>query len=724
MSLSDGWVTLATGQIKSNGAIWAHDAEVVFRRLVVEESIRETSATLQKWADSCVGGQFADIDYPPSEAKENTAPLYEHLERVRKLASAGLEEKEMHRSAYLATACAALAFYTSNDYTTSNWWHRELGLGLSTGRCLILLAAAGQSSAIMQSLTYIESIANVDLGHSGANQTDFAYIQLLWSLAGWKGPEASHYLAHAYAASRAVAQCTEFSARSGPAEGEGIRVDFSYSQHNPRMGEHVCSQLYPGTYGKVLLAKFFKMHRLLTGVLALTPESLRQVEGHLTEGLGWFAYAGKYDFHTLGRAIARQDEGGISGWSTWCDGLLQNASKPHVLEELKALAAGKVLTSPSFRGTRAFWTNDYLSHINEGFAVFCKTVSTRTVGTETGNGENLMGYYMGCGTYFVHTHGKEYENLQPVWHWQYLPGSTVEKIPKFNYPLVEWGQGAWGSHDFSGVISEGSHGVATMILTRQNIKESYKTIITLPNEMYCLGMAGDLTGTTYSVHTTVNQCWQDGYAVGMNQSGSNSINSGTLTQSDFTRVLHGGLAYEFLLPASVTMEMTTSRGSWGGINKSLSADEVSAPTFSLWINHPKSGGNAYAYSIHKREADVVKPTFVCTKQAQYICKKDVAAGAIFKAGEVVDLGVVKLIFDAPLAFIARFGASSLTLTIGDPTQKLDKIDVKLEWEKKTYNHVCELPTDGDYRGQSVTFTFTEAGVERASRVGVLLAGEQ
>lgn len=713
MSISDKWIKDAKEQMAKKPDAWLNDAEQSFTRLLGDETGSEVQPDVKAWKTNFKDGAFQDIEYPKQEAGANTGPLYEHLDRVHKMASYGLLNNQ---TTYTSCAVEGLEFYAAKQYTTSNWYHVNIGIPRQIGRCLVVLAGTKQSPS--KCLEYIQKVSNVDLNMEGTNQVDLGYNQLLWAFAGWKTTGDLKYLEYAFAASMEVSRCCEIATLSKPSWGEGIRVDYSFSQHNPYVTgkkDSVCSQLYAGSYGVVLLNKVFSVVSLLHGVFSMAPASRKNIELHMTEGLAWCGYAGYYDFHTRGRSISRKGGGGTGVWSKWIDVLLPTAEQPERLSELKKLATGEALTTPGFRGSRAFWTNDFLSHIDHDFAVFCKVISTRTVGTETGNGENLKGYYMGGGSYFVHTHGKEYEGIQPVWHWQYLPGTTVEEDSQFNYPKVEWGKGAWGSHDFSGVVSDGETGVATMILTRQNIKASRKTMITLPGELYCLGVVGDLDQVKNDVHTTVNQCWHnrsDGIRFELTGNTTDGFPSGKRTYNNIKWVRHDGLVYEFLLFSSVTVESTTCRGSWKSINEGLSDEQVSGDVFSLWLNHHRVNDDTYAYAIRKKENELSTRDFVCNSDLQYIFskKKGMAAGAVFTPSTVIDLGEVKITPKNALAFIASIEASVLKLTISDPTQKLDAIEVKLEWKSNSYSHVINLPTDLDYRGKGVTLAFTDKGV--------------
>ncbi|AIZ35416.1 polysaccharide lyase family 8 super-sandwich domain-containing protein [Pseudomonas parafulva] len=690
---------------------WQQDAEQVYQRLCEVMRLQPDEAETAQWLAGLQNGRFADIRYPTSARQADVDPLYLHLERTRLLASCS-------DAACTKAAADALVFYASSNYQTTNWWHRQIGLARAASAGLVLLADGPQRSRLGGVVDYLQAAANTGLGYTGANQADFAYIQLHWAIAGWKIKQDDSYLSQVAEAVQTVSRLCLPVSLAGAEQGEGIRVDHSFSQHNPAPEGALYSQLYAATYGFVLLNTLFAFKVLLTGVFSLERESVRNIERFMVQGLGWFAQSGFYDFHVCGRAISRGMEGHRS-WARWCDVLLADAPQhPELLRTMKARALGQPFDGSAFKGNRAYWTNDYMSHLAAGFALFAKLVSTRTVGTESGNGENLKGYYLGCGSYFAVASGEEYKNIQPLWDWQKLPGTTVEQVPNFAFPLIDWGYGAWGSHDATGVVSNGAAGVASMQLTRGNISDARKSVMAVGEQVYCLGNAGNLNRTRHPVCTTVNQSWlRAKVQVRLRDGRQQTLDQGRLSSEDIAEVIHDGFVYRFLhVTQRVTVDISARTGAWSDINRNGSAKRVRGTVFSLWVEHEKSGLGDYCYSI-SRSDQPAPPSGQCTlgNAAHVLTGHGLqgAMGTLFTDAEVlVQLEQVQLTLSGPLAFIAEHSdASTLRLTLADLTQKRQSIVVHLNWAGKHTTHTVDLPTDEAQRGKSLTLTLTASGLQ-------------
>ncbi|MNJ35998.1 Chondroitinase-AC precursor [compost metagenome] len=581
-----------------------------------------------------------------------------------------------------------------------------------------------------------------------------------------------------------------------PAQGEGIRLDYSFSQHNPVRNGHVYSQLYAGGYGIELLNTVFEFMATLSGAFSLKWEAIFYIERFLENGIARFAYKGFCDFHVCGRRISRSTPG-TWGWEQWnrllqneyvsnqTDGdghkglnvlnaedslfaltsnqqmlqmgdllmpLLLQIEQRHTLRDLKDLLdwadpedllglsflplplAMEALESqsnvqPGDRttqrkeekaskqwfahsvGNRAYWLNDYMTHFTPDFALFTKTASTRTVGTETGNGENLKGYYMGCGSYFVVASGEEYKGIQPLWEWQQLPGTTVEQIPNFTYPLVQWGQGAWGSHDFSGVLSDGECGIASMELTKGNIKNARKSVVALQGSVICLGSAGNHSSARHPVHTTVNQSWFNREVVVKFKNGTTqSLTSGTLTRKDISEVTHDGFRYRFLnVEQNVTIDITTRTGAWKDINSGESDALVRGIVFSLWVNHAQELNDKYCYEISRiSDAKPQDIQIVLTDDAHIVTCPELqqVIGSTFTGpSPAVRLGDFEMTLLSPLTFrVVSYFAEIRALTVADLTQKLEKTTVCMKLGSQEHTLTITLPNKGETRGKSVTLT--------------------
>jgi chondroitin AC lyase len=665
---------------------------------------------VDRWLHGFSQGRFSDITYPPTRAGSHVAALHEHLRRIKSIANYTHHIKP-EGNAYHDFAIKALHFYTRQDYQTSNWWERQIGLAKIVAESLVLLVERSTSSALNDCIAYSRKTTHTAMGQTGANQADFAYIQLLWSISGWKNTGLATFLDDTHAASDATSSLCMPVSRHGREAGEGISVDNSFSQHNPRAGKY--SQLYAGSYGSVHLANIFKTKAILHGAFDLNEAAIRSLENYIVNGVGWFVYAKKYDFHVNGRAISRSvsTETGLAGW---CRQLTNGTpAHPEALQEIIRRVGGDESTNSFYQGHRAYWVNDYMVHISPTHCLWAKVISSRTVGSESGNGENLKGYYMGCGSYFVSRHGNEYHNIQPLWDWQRLPGTTVEQVPNFNYPLIEWGNDNWGSDAFAGVISNGNTGIASMILTRKNVKHAKKTVMTLPDKSVFMGSDIDTSAANHAVYTSVNQCMlHKEVTIHYDDGAQKIIHLGkSITSNKITRVIHDGLRYDFSGAQTITVQAKTQAGRWRDINKAGSKAIVSGNVFSIWIEHAKGSAGKYHYEISSAETTApASPTDSAYGNDAHVitdkAKKTAAAVVFSNRGHEISLNGVKIKSLAPAAFIARVrDDGSLELTMADLAQKTAKADFIFTWNNATSMASFPLP-DGDGIGKSITYLVT------------------
>lgn len=163
---------------------------------------------------------------------------------------------------------------------------------------------------------------------------------------------------------------------------------------------------------------------------------------------------------------------------------------------------------------------------------------------------------MGSGSYFISRTGNEYRNIQPLWEWQRIPGTTVEQVDNFSYPLIDWGNNNWGSDDFAGIISHRDTGIASMILTRKNVKNAKKSVITLPGKDIFAGSSIDNSSANNPVYTSVNQCNLNGDVdVYFNDGNQKLIALGEKITSDkIVKITHDGFSYCFPTPQVITVQ--------------------------------------------------------------------------------------------------------------------------------------------------------------------------
>ncbi|EPP0275496.1 polysaccharide lyase family 8 super-sandwich domain-containing protein [Salmonella enterica subsp. enterica] len=667
---------------------------------------------IEKWVSFFYQGKFNDIKYPRNGGDPRS--LYEHFNRIMNILMFARNDAVKNKYLY-GIALDALYFYVNLNFQSANWWDRVVGLAKAAATCLILISEEIYSFKLFKTADYLKKTANVNLGYSGGNQADMIYIQLLWAISSWRRSSDYQYICDIFSALDAISVLCLPVPRHGILNGEGLSVDYSFSQHNT---QRKYSQLYAGSYGLVFLDNIFKFIGFLCGRLSLKDKSLWVIEKFIIDGIGWFFYKHFFDFQVLGRGMSR-GMNSSSPVGEFCKSLLElNPQHPEVLKEIIKRTSGDESKNSYYSGSRAYWVNDYLCSFNKYFSIRSKVISTRTVGSESGNGENLKGYYLGCGSYYILRTGNEYYNIQPLLDWQKIPGTTVEQISGFKFPLIEWGTNSNGSHDFSGVVCDHDFGLISMVLTRRNVKNAKKTLITFKNSVILIGSSIDTSETTGKTVTTVNQCIKNGDIIIVYTNGVEEVfTAGERSHSDIKEVRHDGLRYTFNDNSNgiITVCAKTQSGSWSQINRGKSTEVVKNDILTLYITHKKGQDQRYLYRVSPVEcgSNDDEGTIVNTSTSHLFISKDKknAIGSFFVRNDsYVSLQWVGFKFTTPIAFIALNSSSDhFEVTIADLTQKMERTEIVIKWGEKLYSEFVSFPV-GDYRGQPVKLSFNRPTV--------------
>ena len=673
---------------------------------------------IDHWISMFNSGRFSDIKYP-SGKKINPAPLYTHLQRAQSIANYIARNQASAPERYIECAVDALNFYSQQNYDPANWWDLNIGLGKRASIAVLLLSTVVRNNKLNMFFDYIRQVTNAEAPETGANLADYCFIQLIWSLAAWKTSADNAELGNTYAAYQVLSSLCFPVHRHGKEEGEGISVDYSYSQHNPESGKY--SQLYGASYGQELLSRIFQSISVSNGIFSFTREAVTSIEEFLVQGMAWMGYAKVYDFHACGRALSRNTltNSSLAGWAQQL--INQGAKHPEVLLELISRANGNEADNQYFIGNRVFWVNDYMSHITPNFCLFAKMISDRSVGSESGNGENLKGYYLGTGSCFVVKHGDEYRNIQPVWDWQKIPGTTVEQVPDFKFPLINWGNRAWGSHPFAGGASNGHCGINSMKLAKNQIANSHKSVIALSEGAVFLGSAINTITTTHPVTTTVNQCRLKGEVTVTLHDGSRSNPSipFKISSTDIAQIEHDGLYYRFRKEDAqeVTLQLAEQSGSWRSINTSGSLNILKEPVFTVWINHSKGTHGTYAYELGNIEvpSNECQRIYSDTVHMALFYSPAKAIGTLFDASVKLDIPLGNALSVTPLdavSFIIEEREGYLHFTCADPSQQLEEARFIISFPaqgtladtRAEQIITIPLPSD-DLAGKSVTHAY-------------------
>jgi chondroitin AC lyase len=479
---------------------------------------------------------------------------------------------------------------------------------------------------------------------------------------------------------------------------EGIQPDFSFHQHGP--------QLYMGNYGLVFATDGSRHAALFAGTsFQLASEKIRALSGLILEGQRWFIWRRQFDFHGLGRNIVLPNVGSRStAFGPICERMM--AADPERADAYAGFAAQVSGTShpgdSGPDGNRHYWRSDTMIHRPGEFYVSLRMHSERTYAAEVHvNRENLKGYHLSDGVYFLMQRGDEYEGLPAVWDWRKLPGLTFRDTED-DFPYGNDVPKA-GTTSFVGGVSDGRAGAAAMDYRKEDVA-ARKAWFLGSEGWVCLG-AGISAEREERVTTSINQCRLASDVLLLRNGVASPLTGSETALDDLQAVYHDGVGYYLLGSHQGTVRAVAQNGTWSGIEeRSPRTEAVTEEVLSLWIDHgSRPQEAAYAYAIlpgidldrfAALEDDM--PVRVLSNsaglQAVSWTEGQMVQAAFYEPG-ILNVGEdVSLHVDAPCLLMIRFNEDDCTLSVSDPTQELNR---------------THLLFDGDFAGEGCVYRQTE-----------------
>lgn len=607
-------------------------------------------------------GTWPDIDYANTD--RGGWRTYEHLGRTLSMARAyrAAGHPLEGNPSLDAAIVTAIEHWTNADYVNANWWYPQIGVPDALAPTLVLMGDAVPSELRDKAVEQI--LSRSKMGMTGQNKVWLAGIALMKGL------------------------LTDDSAMMGEARNqifeelhvttqEGIQPDYSFHQHGP--------QLQWGNYGAAFGASMIKWAGIFRGTdYALTPEQTDLLGCYLLEGTAWILWNGRMDISGCGRQIFRNCQAGKGRSAVGQLELMAEIDPARAEAYQEAVARNREGADNTLVGHKHFWRSDMSVHRRPSWYASVKMCSTRVIGAETCNSENMLGLHLGDGvTYFQRT-GREYEDLFPVWDWRRLPGTTCRQDEG---TLVPGSGRCRGRSDFVGGVTDGTHGVAAMEYLRDGLT-AHKAWFFLDDAVLCLG-AGITCDGPESVLTSVNQC-AGSSSVDVSVSGRTSqLPEGQSVSGAVDWIHHDGMGYRFLTPAKVVANVSTQRGSWHDVHHRESDRPVERDVFNLWIDHgARPNGAQYAYvvypdiSIEAMRALCETPPVTILRQSNELLaisslQGDLLQAAFFEPGQVTWGDAKTLSVDQPCLLMLNTATKPACLFVSDPTQKQKAIRVRL-----------------------------------------------
>lgn len=619
----------------------------------VESDIKQLTATLD------ANGQWNDINYQDTEPAN--WKLLIHLKRVKELALAWSNPRSSfyHQPAIKKCIDSALDHWLKMRYKSSNWWHNEIGVPQQI-RDIIILMRHDLSPEQLKGALEILAQYHVYDNATGANLT-------------WSADLGFHY-GLLTGNKELMQKCHDLLVNEiRITTNEGVQPDYSFHQHGSRL------QMFQ--YGKAFLWENVRIAwELRNTAFAFPQDKVGILSDFVLQGWQWMARGIHTVPGTMDRSASRKNELHAPDIRPLMPYLIElvpekEDSLDNVLRNQNGIG--------SLNGFRYFPNSDFAAYHQRDFSFFLKTISDRTLATESINHENLKGHLLNSGDAYLIKDGEEYYNLMPVWNWEYLPGVTsfdgADKIKRL---------------PFAGSVSDGVIGLTAMDYLLQDKKgersiSAKKSWFCFGDKIVCL-VAGLKGNNVVSAYTALDQCrWRGGVVV----NGKNKNDEGNFLLPNCKWIYHSGLAYIPIGNAAVDVELHTVTGSWQNINKSETNELIKEKIFMpLLLSKDLSVERSFGYILAqcKNSKDAKR---ISKKPGFKIIRNDTTCQSVlFEDGELM-VGFfqqssvrnknIKLSVDKPCLILLK----NNMLYASDPLQKGGIVNIT--WGTKTYAVVLD-----------------------------------
>ena len=494
-------------------------------------------------------------------------------------------------------------------------------------------------------------------------------------------------------------------------DGEGIKVDYSYTAHGP--------QLYIYGYGREFVLGVANTAAFVVGTSYSFTQQQMTTFTNMVRRSFIKASWGKYgDFNVFNRGLTRPGTG---------------QADAATIEKVKRIdpanAAEYDAAIARIRGTQPvsyminpehthFWRTDYTIHQRPSYMFSVRSVSTRTAKAEYGSLENKKGYYITEGVNFIAVDGDEYYNIPQVWDWNKLPGITVPEIT--SYPIrAEWGVNL-GTVNFVGGASDGVYGTSTYNMSDYNTT-ARKGWFFFDDEVVCLG-AGISSTAAEAINTTLNQTYLKG-PVTVSAAGSQAdvaAGSNLTYASSPSWVHHNNVGYYFPTPTTnVRLSTMAQTGDWSEINGNYSGT-ATKDIFKLWINHgvkPSATTTTYTYVVLPGKSAGEMAAYngshiavlanSATAQVVRNSKLNMWQAIFYSAGSVTAEGITLKVNRPCVLLIKNISQAAVMVVAADPAQTARDLQVGVQTAALTALKAVTLTLpQGDMAGSSIMGTIT------------------
>lgn len=650
----------------------------------------EDYVVLKKWIEEQnENGSWDEFQYGTLTEVESDKNF--HLHRLLMIAKqvSNPNSTSFNDSKYLQSIRIGLIYWLNSKTVDVNWWDNFIKFPKTIGEILILMREApGWKELNVEQLEtgliktfHPSEIKDLSSYGRGSNMLDFAL----------------HYLYRGILTtdSELIINTTDYISNNLETH---IQEDLSFHQHEKQL--HIAS--YGLEFSKALVNIAYCLKNTDAELNFKLPHLKIAVDFIYKTQLNSFR-GGHWDYNVVGRGISR-----IDGTKVGND-VLSMINKLKILQD--DYSANEINHYPELH--KHFWESDYTQHIRKNYTFNVRTLSKRTIETETRRGENLKGNYLCYGSCFMSINGKEYENIMPVWDWSMIPGITLNKTNYF--PLRSNDKTAnYGRTSFVGGLSDGKFGLTAFQMDVDSIKIK-KGWFFFDEEIVCLGT--DIKSNSYlNLRTTVNQCLAGKSFEVINPKGKVIKKTKGKIKGNLKWVIHDNFGYYFPTPQNIEISIKKEKANWQKINNKEEDTIIQKRVFKLWLNHVEGEINQNNYSY------IVIPNILSEdKVNSYNERFPIEILANTKSVQAVQhklLNLAQIIFYEKTEFIynstiinvsepclVMINNTTEEISVCDPTQNLESIKIVINSVGKKNDKNFYFSFENQPRGSTITQSF-------------------
>ncbi len=613
---------------------------------------REIEGLLQSMTNN---ESWSDIDYL-SPARSAWVGR-EHIKRILKIARCyrSPKSKFFNDPKVLESLTRAITYWCDGGFECTNWWYNAIGVPKEFAPVLLLLEGKISDELMSRSIKILDPAEREMTGQNKVWLNGVTFIKGL--LLG----------------DTAILRRTSEAIKSELkiSNDEGIQYDYSFHQHG-------AMQQF-GNYGLAFASSQSYWMRVLSGTsYDFTADQKQIMRMYMTRGINSTVWNGFMDVSSCGRQLFVNSQAGKAASLLISNLNMMDVDSDSAAEYQQYI--DRNYTTPetnNLQGNIVFPISKYTIHRTSDFMFSVKMFSTRIIGGESTNNENLKGYHLADGATMIYRTGREYDNIFAVWDGKYMPGTTVEQNDK-PLPIIE-GANYLNDSDFAGGVSDGMYGVSALEYRRDGVSAN-KSWFFIDDVVVCLGNSIKSDSGSPLV-TTLNQCKY--------QQGAQTLDKGVVSQIKMgerynaQRVMCDGVGYETLDGSTIDFIARQQRGEWHDVALFLPKGEVTADVFTAQLHHKEGVEGQYSYIVR---GSIEQSEFFDSKRKDNfkVVQNDANATVV----EIADKGIVMAIFwratqikTKSLGRITATAPAMAILSKGEECKIYDPLEcgAKIEW---------------------------------------------